>query len=98
MNKLYMHISASVLENETHKLLWDFEIQTNHLISASQPDLIIINKKKWTCRNVDFAVSADHRLKLKESELKDKYHDLARELKKLGEHESNGYTNRRWCS
>ena len=32
---------------------------------------------------VDFAVPADHRIKLKESEKKDKYLDLTRELKKL---------------
>ena len=32
---------------------------------------------------VDFAVPTDHRLKLKECEKKDKYLDLARELKKL---------------
>ena len=32
MNKWYMHNPESVLENETHKLLWDFERQTNHLI------------------------------------------------------------------
>ena len=32
---------------------------------------------------VDFAVPADHRVNLKESEKKDKYLDLARELKKL---------------
>ena len=32
---------------------------------------------------VDFAVSADHRINLKECEKKDKYLDLARELKKL---------------
>ena len=31
-----------------------------------------------------FAVPADHRVKLKESEKRDKYLDLARELKKLG--------------
>ena len=35
-----------VLENDTHKLLWDFDIQTDHLISARRPDLIIINNKK----------------------------------------------------
>ena len=35
------------------------------------------------CKIVDFAVPADHRIKLKECEKKDKYHDLARELKKL---------------
>ena len=68
----------------THKLLWDFEIQTDHLISARRPDLIIINiKKNRTCKIVDFAVPTDHRIKLKESEKKDKYLDLARELKKL---------------
>ena len=32
---------------------------------------------------VDFAVPADHKIKLKESEKKYKYFDLARELKKL---------------
>ena len=40
------------------------------------------NKKKWTCKVVDFVVSADHKIKLKESERKDKYLDLAGELKK----------------
>ena len=67
----------------THKLLWDFDIQTDHLISGRRPDLIIINKKKKTCKIVDFAVPADHRIKLKECEKKDEYLDLARELKKL---------------
>ena len=58
-NKWYMRNLASALKNETHKILWDFEIQTNPLISARRQDLIIINKKR-TCRIVDFAVPADH--------------------------------------
>ena len=41
-----MHNPAPVLENATHKLLWDLDIHTNHLISARRPDLIIINKKR----------------------------------------------------
>ena len=65
-----MHKQAPVLENNTHKLLWDF-------------DLIIINKKKRTCKVDDFADPADHRIKLKECEKKDKYLDFVRELKKL---------------
>ena len=79
-----MHNPLSVLENDTHKLLWDFNIQTDHLISARRPDLIIImkKKKKKICKIVDFAVPADHRIKLKEWEKRDKYLDLARELKK----------------
>ena len=40
-------------------------------------------KKKKICKIVDFAVPADHRIKLKECEKRDKYLDLAREMKKL---------------
>ena len=75
-----------VLENDTHKLLWDFNIQTDHLIPARRPDLIIINKKKKKreSENIfDFAVPADHGINLKESEKKDKYLDFAREIIKL---------------
>ena len=69
MNKWYMHNPESILENETHKILWDFEIQSDHLISARRPDLGIVNKKvkkKKTCRIVDFAVLAEFSVKLKE--------------------------------
>ena len=78
-----MRNPAPVLENDTDKLLWDFDIHTHYLISARRPDLIIINKKKRSCKIIDFAVLADHRIKLKECEKKDKYLDLAREMKKL---------------
>ena len=81
----------------THKHLWDFDIQTDHLISVRRPDLIIINKKNRTRKIVDFSVPADHRIKLKESEKKDKYLDLARELKKTMELKVDNYTNRDWC-
>ena len=84
-------------DNGSHKLLWDFSIQSDHLIQARRPDLIIINKKERTCKIVDFAVPADHRIKLKECEKKDKYLDLAREFKKTVEHESNDCANCDWC-
>ena len=38
-----MHKPESVSENN---ILWDFEIQTDHLISARRPDLVMINKKR----------------------------------------------------
>ena len=79
-NKWYMHNPAPILENAMHKLLWDFNIQTDHLIPTRRPDLIIINKKK---KIVDSTVPTDHRIKLKECEKRVKYLDLARELKKL---------------
>ena len=46
---------------------------------------------------MDFAISADHRIKLKDSEKKGKYPDFARKLKKTMEHEGDNYTNRDWC-
>ena len=82
-NKWYMHNPAPVQENDSHKLLWEFNIKTDHLIPTRRPDLIIINKRKRIRKIVDFAVPADHRINLKESEKKDEYYDLARELKKL---------------
>ena len=81
--KWYMHNPAPVLENDTYKLLWDFNIQTDHLILARIPDLIIINKKMRICKIVNFAVPADHRINLKECEKKDKNLNLTRELKNL---------------
>ena len=71
---------ASIQENEMHKLLWNFEIQTDHRISARRPVLV---KDKRFCRIVDFAVLADDREKLKESEKRNMYLNLARERKKL---------------
>ena len=82
-NKWYMHNPAPAPENDSHKLLWDFNIQTERLIPARRPDLIIINKRKRICTIVDFVVSADHRINLKKGEMKDKFLDLVRELKKL---------------
>ena len=81
-----MHNPAPVLENDTHKLLWDFGIHTDHLILARRPDLIIINKKKKRrelAKLSTLLVPANHRIKLKEWEKKDKYLDFARDLKKI---------------
>ena len=64
--------AKSVLENEMNKLLWDFDIRADPLISERQPDLIIVNKKKKrNYRIVDFAIPVDQRLNLKEC--KEKY-------------------------
>ena len=44
-NKWYKHNPAAFMENDAHKLLWEFDVQTDHLISARRPALIM-NKKK----------------------------------------------------
>ena len=81
-----MHNPESVLENEKHKILWDFEIQTDHLMPARWPNLVNkqTNKqiKKWrSYRIVDFVVHSDWPLGKTERMWNNKYLPLAREKK-----------------
>ena len=69
-----MYIPESVLENKRHKVHWYFETQTDRLLVARPPGLVIVNKKE--------NLPADHRVKLKEGEKRYRYPYLARELKK----------------
>ena len=49
-----MHNPAFVLVNYTHKLLWDFDMRMDDLISARRPDLLILPKEnKRTCKTED---------------------------------------------
>ena len=76
-NKCYMHNSESILKNETHKSLWDFDIQTDHLISTRQ-------SKKWGPANdSQQRLGRQKKKKPKKSKKRNKYQHLARELKKL---------------
>ena len=54
---------------------------------------VIVNKEKRTCRIVDLAIPADYQVKLKERE-----RELAKELKKIMEHESDSDTDCNWCT
>ena len=66
-NKWYMHNPESVQEDETHKLIWDSEIQKDHKISARRPHLIIKKKKKKEkTQNCGFCCSC-----VPQSEIKD---------------------------
>ena len=83
-NKWYMHNPAPVQENNTDKLLWDFDIHRSpNFDQKTRPNNNQKKKKKRTCKIVDFAVSPYHRIKLKECEKKDKYLDIAWGLKKI---------------
>ena len=63
----------------------------NRSPSLSQTTRSYNSQQKKRTRGIeDFAVPADHRVKLKEVEKKDNYLDLARELKKTVEHDVLG--------
>ena len=82
-DRWYEHEPQAVCEKEHYKILWDFPIQTDHVIEARRPDMIIVDKKNNKCQIIDFAVPFDTRVAEKEKEKIFKYQDLARELKKL---------------
>ena len=66
---------------------WDAQTPVRFWNTNGTPNLSQMTRRydsqQKTCRIVDFDVPADHRVKFKESKKKDKYLDLARELKKL---------------
>ena len=74
-----MHNPESVLETEPHKILSDFDLQTDNLIAIRQPALVIVNSnKKENLPNSGLCYSGCSR----EREKREKYLDLAREVKK----------------
>ena len=81
--KWYEHQSEAVQENERYKILRDFNIQTDHVIEARRPDMIVIDKETRFAKIIDFAIPYDLRVNSKEVEKIEKYQDLAREIKKL---------------
>ena len=82
-DKWYEHEPESVLENEDYKILWDFSIQTDHVIQAQRPDLVAVDKKDRSCKIIEFAVPGDSRSEEKEKDKIEKYQDLGRELPKI---------------
>ena len=81
-----MHKPESVQVNETHKILWDLEIQTDYLILARLSDIGIINKRR------EYAMSWILPFRFY------KYLNLAKVLKKAVKHEGDGDSNCSWCA
>lgn len=79
----YKHDPEAVVENDKFKILWDFTIQTDHIITARRPDIVVIDKQRKKCQIVDIAIPVDGRIDKKEEEKIEKYQELAREIKKL---------------
>ena len=72
------HPNYSIIENGQNAEKSPKDLRRLAVIQAPVKD--IQQKRMWV---VDFAVPADHRIKLKESKKREWYLDLARELKKL---------------
>ena len=70
------------MENGDYKILWDFNINTDHVIDARRPDLLVVDKKERSCKIIDFAVPGDSGME-KEKYKIEKYQDLGKELQKI---------------
>ena len=82
-SKWYEHIPETVVENEEVKVLWDMNIQTDKVIAANKPDIVVFEKLKRKCVIVDVACPFDTRLDGKAKEKIEKYQDLKRELQRI---------------
>ena len=59
-----------MLEKEDYKILWDFSIQTDHVIEIQRPDLVLVDKNEIFYEIIDFAVPRDSRVEEKEKDKK----------------------------
>ena len=79
-----MHKPKSKLENKMQKILWDFDIQMDHLILARRLDIILMDKKKRNC----------HKRKEKDIQIL----EPRQRIKKAAEHDGGSSTNCIWCT
>ena len=50
--------------------MWDFSIQTDHVIEARILDLVVVDEKERSYKINDFAVPGDRRIEEKEKNIK----------------------------
>ncbi len=72
-----------VVENDRAKILWDFKIQTDKLVMANQPDIVLIDKQQKKALVIDVAIPSDSNIRKKEHEKLEKYQGLKEELEKM---------------
>ena len=63
--------------------MWDLSIQTDRVIEAQIPDLVVVDKKEIICKIIDFAVRRDSRIEEKEKDEDRKISRLGKELQKM---------------
>ena len=90
-----MYKPESTLKNERYKILWDFEIQTDHSILSRIPNLDLIYKKK----NLSFSGFYFSSKPQTESERRGKSGRIPepyQRTEKVVEHGGNGDINYSW--
>ena len=60
--KLYSHGTEGLMQNDNVKILWDFNLQADHLIVHRRPDIVVTNKKDSICDIIDIAIPGEERV------------------------------------
>ena len=55
-SKYCEHQTEAVIENEFSKILCNFTVQTDHLITTRKPCMILIDKEHHEYQKIDFAI------------------------------------------
>ena len=83
IDKWYEHAPDSVSENDEVKLLWDVNIQCDHVIDARRPDIVVVGKQERKCSIIDIAIPTDKRVGEKENEKVESTRTLKRQIARM---------------
>lgn len=72
----------SVIENETCKIFWNFSFSTTRQLTATKPDIVLLDKTTRSMYVIEFSAPAETNVVAKETEKRTKYQDLLFELRK----------------
>ena len=64
----WKHSPDSIVENDSVKILWDFNIFVDHMIYARRPDIVVIDKGASLVTLVGVSIPVDKHLSAKEEE------------------------------
>ena len=91
-----MRKTESVPKNVAHRIHWDFEIQTDHLIPARGQDQVIINKTNLF--NGELCLPRWPLNDIKRNRKEEKVLGACQRTKKDVEHESDSHFSCHWCT
>ena len=83
LDNYWDHTPSAVVESRKVKVMWDFNIYTDHVLAARHPDIVVIDKHQKAVQIIDIAVLSDCNVTMNESEKIEKHKDLSVELSSL---------------
>ncbi len=65
-----------VVENDRARILLDFQIQTDKMVIANQPDIVVVDKQQKKAAVINVAIPSDSNIRKKEHEKLEKLEDI----------------------